>query len=99
VIGIIAIEILGGVYCPLSPDDPQKRLQQLVFDVSGRLVLMHSMTPGKIDDVHISYIDELIVTNKQVDDVDVECLSSTRLTSNDLAYILFTSGSTGTPKA
>ncbi|CAF4903355.1 unnamed protein product, partial [Rotaria sp. Silwood1] len=99
VIGIIAIEILGGVYCPLSPDDPQKRLQQLVFDVSGRLVLMHSMTPGKIDDVHISYIDELIVTNTQVDDVDVECLSSTRLTSNDLAYILFTSGSTGTPKA
>ncbi|CAF1591220.1 unnamed protein product, partial [Adineta steineri] len=41
VIGIMGIEMAGGVYCPLSPRDPQHRLHALVEQTQSRLVLVH----------------------------------------------------------
>ncbi|CAF1356610.1 unnamed protein product, partial [Adineta steineri] len=44
VIGIMSIEMAGGVYCPLSPRDPQHRLHSLVEQTQSRLVLVHHLT-------------------------------------------------------
>ncbi|CAF4156529.1 unnamed protein product, partial [Adineta steineri] len=41
VIGIMGIEMAGGVYCPLSPRDPQHRLHALTQQTQSRLVLIH----------------------------------------------------------
>ncbi|CAF4106619.1 unnamed protein product, partial [Rotaria sordida] len=50
VIGMMAIEMAGGVYCPLSPRDPQHRLHGLVEQTHSRLVLVHHLTKKKFND-------------------------------------------------
>ncbi|CAF4175920.1 unnamed protein product, partial [Adineta steineri] len=47
VIGIMGIEMVGGVYCPLSPRDPQHRLYALTQQTQSRLVLVHYLTKSK----------------------------------------------------
>ncbi|CAF1585803.1 unnamed protein product, partial [Adineta steineri] len=47
VIGIMGIEMAGGVYCPLSPRDPQHRLYALTQQTQSRLVLVHHLTKIK----------------------------------------------------
>ncbi|CAF4165837.1 unnamed protein product, partial [Rotaria sordida] len=54
VIGMMAIEMAGGVYCPLSPRDPQHRLHGLVEQTHSRLVLVHHLTKNKFNDSIIS---------------------------------------------
>ncbi|CAF3986105.1 unnamed protein product, partial [Adineta steineri] len=101
VIGIMGIEMAGGVYCPLSPRDPQHRLHALIQQTQNRLVLVHHLTKSKfdhdiipvdIDSILTSHVTEYIV-------VDLTRLSEVTTVSDDVAYIIFTSGSTGTPKA
>ncbi|CAF4216622.1 unnamed protein product, partial [Adineta steineri] len=96
VIGIMGIEMAGGVYCPLSPRDPQHRLHALTQQTQSRLVLVHDLTKTKFDDNIISLdIDSILIIN----DMDKKGLSSVILKGEEIAYIIFTSGSTGTPKA
>ncbi|CAF3869628.1 unnamed protein product [Adineta steineri] len=100
VIGIMGIEMAGGVYCPLSPRDPQHRLYALTQQTQSRLVLVHDLTKTKFDHDIISLdIDSVLINNDVMSDVDVDRLSSVIVTPSDIAYIIFTSGSTGTPKA
>ncbi|CAF1230887.1 unnamed protein product, partial [Rotaria sordida] len=99
VIGMMAIEVVGGVYCPLSAADPQNRLQQLIRDTNSHLVLVDSMTRHELKDVEILCMDDWIVTSGSQNTCDVDHLSSIKITPDNLAYVLFTSGSTGTPKA
>ncbi|CAF3878585.1 unnamed protein product [Adineta steineri] len=96
VIGIMGIEMAGGVYCPLSPRDPQHRLYILTQQTQSRLVLVHYLTKTKFNDDIISPdIDSMLnITN-----IDKKGLSSAIVKGDQIAYIIFTSGSTGTPKA
>ncbi len=96
----MAIEMIGGVYCPLSPRDPQHRLLALVQQTQSRLVLVHWLTKMKFNDTIVLLEVDLVVTNNDVaTDVDVDSLSSVEVTLDNIAYVIFTSGSTGTPKA
>ena len=45
----MAIEMAGGIYCPLSPRDPQHRLHALIQQTQSRLVLVHHCTTMKFD--------------------------------------------------
>ena len=97
---MMAIEMVGGVYCPLSPRDPQPRLYALLQQTQGRLVLIHHLTKTKFnDDINSLDIDFIVSENDRESDVDVDQLSNIIVTPNNTAYIIFTSGSTGTPKA
>ncbi len=97
---MMAIEMVGGVYCPLSPRDPQHRLNALVEQTQSRLVLVHHLTKTKFNHVIISLDIDSVMTNKDVEsDADVNRLSNVVITGDRIAYIIFTSGSTGTPKA
>jgi non-ribosomal peptide synthetase component F len=100
VIGMMAIEIVGGVYCPLSPRDPQHRLHALLQQTQSRLILIHYLTKTKFNDDIVSLdIDSVLTNNDMERDVDVDRLSNVIVTPDNIAYIIFTSGSTGTPKA
>ncbi|CAF0903516.1 unnamed protein product [Adineta steineri] len=100
VIGIMAIEMAGGVYCPLSPKDPQHRLYALVQQTQSRLVLLHWLTKMKFDNYMLLIdIQSMLMNNDMENPVNVDQLSSITVTSSDIAYIIFTSGSTGIPKA
>ncbi|CAF4177168.1 unnamed protein product, partial [Adineta steineri] len=100
VIGIMGIEMAGGVYCPLSPRDPQHRLHALIQQTQSRLVLVHHLTKIKFDDDIVAVDIDLILTiNDLNSDMDNNCLSSVIMKGDEIAYIIFTSGSSGIPKA
>jgi non-ribosomal peptide synthetase component F len=97
---MLAIEMAGGVYCPLSPRDPQNRLQSLLEETQIRHVLVHHMTKNKFQMNSISTdIDSVLLKNDVESDDDVNLLATVLISLNNIAYIIFTSGSTGTPKA
>ncbi|CAF4054411.1 unnamed protein product, partial [Adineta steineri] len=98
VIGMMAIEMVGGVYCPLSPRDPQHRLHALTQQTQSRFTLIHHLTTTKFEHEIVALdIDSILIVNNMEKNIDQ--LSSIRVTLDDLAYIIFTSGSTGLPKA
>ncbi|CAF1255694.1 unnamed protein product [Adineta steineri] len=100
VIGIMGIEMAGGVYCPLSLRDPQHRLRALVQQTQSRLVLVHHVTKTKFDQDIVSLdIDSILTSHVTECVIDLNRLSKVATVSDDVAYIIFTSGSTGTPKA
>ncbi|CAF4064666.1 unnamed protein product [Rotaria sordida] len=83
VIGVMAIEMIGAVYCPLSPRDPEHRLYALLQQTRSRLVLNHYLTKTKFDD--------------DISSIDIDAVVIVK--PENIAYISFTSGSTGIPKA
>ena len=96
----MAIEMAGGVYCPLSPQDPSHRLYALVQQTQSHLVLIHRLTKAKFNNnIDLLDIDSVLTDNDVESNVDVDRLSKVLVTSENIAYIIFTSGSTGTPKA
>ncbi|CAF3791263.1 unnamed protein product [Rotaria sp. Silwood1] len=100
VIGMIAIEMSGGVYCPLSAHHPEHRLQTLIEQTGCRLVLTHHLTRNKFkDNITLIDIEIVSISDRMVDDIIVDVFSNVATPLNNMAYIIFTSGSTGTPKA
>ena len=96
----MAIEMVGSVYCPLSPRDPQHRLHSLLQQTQSRFVLVHWLTKPKFsNDIILLDIDSMLNGNEINSDIDADRLSSVEVTPDNIAYIIFTSGSTGTPKA
>jgi non-ribosomal peptide synthetase component F len=97
---MLAIEMVGGVYCPLSPRDPQHRLQSLLQQTQSRFLLLHHLTTTKFQMNIISIdIDSILAGTDMESDDNLDLLTTVLLTLNDTAYIIFTSGSTGIPKA
>ena len=92
---MMAIEMVGGVYCPLSARDPLHRLHALVQQTQSRLVLCHGLTKDKLDNDASLDVGSILTGN----DVEVDRLSDVLVTPGSMAYIIFTSGSTGVPKA
>ncbi len=96
----MAIEMAGGIYCPLLPRDPQHRLHALVEQTYSRLVLVHWLTESKFtDDTLALDIDLILINNNLESDFSFDTLSDVIVIPDNIAYIIFTSGSTGTPKA
>ena len=96
----MSIEMVGAVYCPLSPRDPPQRLQALAIQTNARLILVHWLTRTKFDCLTTSInIDTVFDDAMFLDDFSRDRLSSVRITPESIAYLIFTSGSTGTPKA
>ena len=100
VIGIMSIEMAGAVYCPLSPRDPQQRLQGLIEQTQSRLVVVHWMTREKLEVGIVAIdVDAIVSMNTFRGGFESDVLSTVLITSDSIAYVIFTSGSTGTPKA
>ncbi|CAF1001867.1 unnamed protein product [Adineta steineri] len=100
VIGMMATEVVGGVYCPLSPRDPEHRLDALTRQTQSPLVLVHDLTTAKFaHDIVSPNIDSILNIKDVNSDMDLSCLSGVIVKSEEIAYTIFTSGSTGTPKA
>jgi non-ribosomal peptide synthetase component F len=96
----MAIEMVGGVYCPLSPRDPQHRLHTLIQQTHSRLVLVHYFTkPMFNEDIVTLDINSMINVDNVFSNVNLTQLYDVEMTPDNIAYIIFTSGSTGTPKA
>ncbi|CAF1527084.1 unnamed protein product, partial [Adineta steineri] len=99
IIGMMAIEMAGGIYFPLSFRDPVNRLHMLLQQTQSRLILFHYLTKNKFNDIiTMLNIDFILVNNSLFQHINIDQLSSVHVTINNIAYIIFTSGSTGMPK-
>ena len=97
---MMAIEMIGAVYCPLSPRDPPNRLHSLVQQTRSRLVLIHHLTKPKFNDyTALMDIDSLLIQHDINHGSCLDLLNNVMVTPDSIAYIIFTSGSTGAPKA
>ena len=94
---MLAIVMSDGVYCPLSPRDPEQRLHALLRQTEARVVLVHHLTKTNFNNEVIAIDIDEILTNNHLQ-TDLTGFSSTSATPESIAYIIFTSGSTGTPK-
>jgi non-ribosomal peptide synthetase component F len=96
---MMAIDMAGGVYCPLSPRDPEHRLHALIEQTQSRFVLVHYLTKTIFNDNIVSLdINSVLTDNDVKSDADVDRLSNVLMTHENIAYIIWTSGSTGRPK-
>ncbi|KAF2865950.1 nonribosomal peptide synthetase 2 [Massariosphaeria phaeospora] len=94
---LLAISKAGGSFCSLSPDTPTERLNFILRDVSAKLIIT--------DSAHASMIRaerkaRVLLVDQELPGCGNDPLSRRRaVTTNHLAYVLYTSGSTGLPKA
>ena len=104
----MTIEIVGAVYCPLSPRDPHQSLRSLIEQTHSRLVLAHTMTSDRFnsdDSVTLILVDVDLLSSAMsscswlLDEPRISRLASVLIMGDNIAYVIFTSGSTGTPKA
>lgn len=97
---MLAIEMIGGIYCPLSPRDPEHRLHSLITQTKAHLLFVHHATKTKFNDSILLFdLDTLLIDNLNKKTLDIDRLSNVVITNDHIAYIIFTSGSTGIPKA
>src|SRR6185369_15850406 len=98
VVALLAILKAGGAYVPFDPEYPTERIAFILEDVSLPIILTHS-----------SFVDEAPSSWAQTLCMDTEselwsALPTTELadidniSSEQLAYVMYTSGSTGQPK-
>ena len=98
IISLLAIVSVGGVYCPLNPNDPSKRLRMLMTETRAKLVLVHTMTADKFDkDKCVVNVEQYIFPQTQVNNRNA-LTSRIDITVEHHLYAIFTSGSTGKPK-
>ena len=96
VISVLAVLKAGGVYLPLDPAYPSKRIDYILEDTGCSLVITGT---DPLRDQR--FPDKVVVLNL---DQDRSYLKNTRLFPTEhfsperLAYIIYTSGSTGLPK-
>ncbi|WP_429787155.1 AMP-binding protein [Brevibacillus agri] len=95
IIGLLAIEKVGGAYLPIDPATPAERIQYLFEDSGIRTVLSQSRLVDQAAFAGVAVYDledEAQYASYERTNPDVPLLP------DDLAYVLYTSGSTGQPK-
>lgn len=95
VVGLLSILKVGGVYLPLDPASPKKRLSFMLEDAQARTLLTQQHLTEKLT-FHGTVVcldaEEQLFTHERDDNPDIQVMP------NNLAYVIYTSGSTGEPK-
>lgn len=95
IVGMLAILKAGAAYLPIDPSCPKERVRHMLEETNAAVVLTDS-----------SNLFDLDFFNGALFALDIQMASlassghyaSNRLSSENLAYIIYTSGSSGTPK-
>ena len=94
VIAMLAVLKAGGIFMPIDPETPKKRLGFIIDKTSPKLVITNKPEfAGIFSDYPVAVA--LLATSPHESALEPEVA----VDGNDSAYIIFTSGSTGFPKA
>jgi amino acid adenylation domain-containing protein len=95
IIGMISILMIGGVYCPIHPDEPIERLNIIINNSKVRLIL----TTSNYNEILSTFdTDKVNIDTNNINNISVNNINiNTNIDS--VAYIIHTSGTTGQPKA
>lgn len=95
-VSFMAVIYSGNFYCPIDPEMPAERVGKIVSILKPALVIENRKTINRriIDNIDILEYKE----DYEEDDESLIEGVRRRVTTEDLAYVLFTSGSTGIPK-
>ena len=89
--GLMAIHAAGGVYVPVDPEDPRRRLELVLEDSGAAVLLARAGLAERLADVGIPVLR-----------LDAEGRAPERpprrAAPANAAYVIYTSGSTGRPK-
>ena len=96
VVGILGILKAGGVYVPLDPNYPRKRLALLIEDSRAALVVTHRQASERLLDAgaRVLCLDAEAETIRRQSSAGLRH----RTDPDNAAYVIYTSGSTGKPK-
>jgi amino acid adenylation domain-containing protein/non-ribosomal peptide synthase protein (TIGR01720 family) len=96
VVGLLGILKAGGVYVPLDPTYPQERLSYVLADAGVKVLLTQQEVLSSLPShgVQTICLDTDWVTIDQHSRHNLQ----TGVSSDNLAYVMYTSGSTGQPK-
>ena len=96
VVGMLGTLKAGGVYVPLDPDYPTRRLAFMIDDTAAPVLLTQQDLSSKLPE-HVGRVIHLdrdwpVIASEPADAV------ASGATWQNLAYVIYTSGSTGLPK-
>jgi amino acid adenylation domain-containing protein len=97
VVGILAILKVGATYVPLDPKYPSARLSYMLENSKAALLLLSCPSLNHHFSKHQGHVVDL---TKDIREISVQMKTdlNEKITSNYLAYVLYTSGTTGNPK-
>lgn len=102
IIGIVAILKLGAAYIPIDPAYPNIRVEHILKHSEAKIILTETAYINRLCVLKESLERTVEVVNLEKSftgfKVSADCINGRLISSNNLAYIMFTSGSTGTPK-
>ncbi len=107
IVGLLGILKAGGAYVPLDPSYPQERLNFMLEDAQVSVLLTQENLLERLPNVITSSHQNSAIQNPQIVSLDTDWNTiaqessenpSSSVTSNNLAYVVYTSGSTGQPK-
>ena len=94
-IGIFGTIKAGAAYLPLSPENPTERLKSIINDANPKVIITNKGSSANIPEgSQVVFIDDILQNPLSADSSN----PTVKVTSRNLAYVLYTSGSTGIPK-
>lgn len=103
-IAILAVLKSGGAYVPIDHNYPNERIKYILADTKAKVILANKLYNGKLDQIVSQDNFEanvVIIDSKATQEVIKKqgaANLSRNITSNNLAYVMYTSGTTGNPK-
>ncbi|KAM7216818.1 hypothetical protein V8F06_007795 [Rhypophila decipiens] len=94
IVTMLGILKAGGAFVPLDPSWPRSRLEHIVTKSQANLIV----TSPKMASVCRGLVDDLLVLDGFNQEPELELVPEVEVSSDNLAYVLFTSGTTGQPK-